>query len=84
LHCCGDSRVEKVGLFDLVGFERSRLVRDVRLGLALVPVGLAFILVGVYATGWLLYGTLTPPYLFAPLPLSAAFYGVLVFPFIWG
>jgi uncharacterized protein len=30
------------------------------------------------------YGTLTPPYLFAPLPLPAALYGVLVWPFIWG
>src|SRR5215217_586013 len=25
-----------------------------------------------------------PPYLFGPLPLPAALYGVLVFPFIWG
>jgi hypothetical protein len=31
-----------------------------------------------------LYGALTPPYLFAPLPFPAALYGVLVFPFIWG
>ncbi|HEX7061783.1 MAG TPA: CPBP family glutamic-type intramembrane protease [Woeseiaceae bacterium] len=31
-----------------------------------------------------LYGTLTPPYLFASLPLPAALYGVLVFPFLWG
>jgi membrane protease YdiL (CAAX protease family) len=30
------------------------------------------------------YGTLTPAYLFGPLPLPAALYGVLVFPFIWG
>jgi hypothetical protein len=47
-------------------------------------VSLAFILGGIFAIGWLLYGTLTPPYLFEPLPLPAAFYGVLVFPFIWG
>jgi hypothetical protein len=31
-----------------------------------------------------LYETLTPPYLFGRLPLPAALYGVLVFPFIWG
>ena len=43
-----------------------------------------FILGGIYAVGWLLYGTLTPPYLFGPLPLPAALYGVLVWPFIWG
>jgi membrane protease YdiL (CAAX protease family) len=47
-------------------------------------VSLVFILGGVYAAGWLVYGTLTPPYLFGRLPLPAALYGVLVFPFIWG
>ena len=78
------TRREGIGLFDLVGVERARLVRDVLLGFALIPVGLAFILSGVYAAGWLLYGTLSPPYLFGPLPLPAAFYGVLVFPFVWG
>ena len=34
--------------------------------------------------GWLLYGTLMRPYLFGSVPLPAALYGVLVFPFIWG
>lgn len=78
------TRSEGLRLFDLVGFDRGRLIADVLLGFALVPVGLAFILGGVYATGWLVYGTLTPPYLFGSLPLPAAFYGVLVFPFVWG
>jgi hypothetical protein len=78
------TRRERIRLFDLVGFDRARLVRDVLLGFALIPVGLAFILGGIYATGWLVYGTLTPPYLFGSLPLPAAFYGVLVFPFVWG
>jgi uncharacterized protein len=78
------TRREGIRLFDLVGFERTHLVRDAVLGLALVPASLVFILGGVYATGWLLYGTLTPPFLFGPLPLPAALYGVLVFPFIWG
>jgi uncharacterized protein len=56
------------------------------LGLALVPVSLVFILGDVYAVAWLLYGTLTPPDLFGfgALPLPAALYGVLVWPFIWG
>jgi hypothetical protein len=75
---------EGIGLFELVGFERARLVRDTLLGFALIPVSLVFILGGVYAAGWLVYGTLTPPYLFGRLPLPAALYGVLVFPFIWG
>jgi membrane protease YdiL (CAAX protease family) len=78
------TRREGIRLFDLVGFQRTRLVRDVLLGLAIIPPSLAFILGGVYGAGWLLYGTLTPPYLFGPLPLPAALYGVLVWPFIWG
>jgi hypothetical protein len=78
------TRREGIHLFDLVGFDRTRLGRDVLLGLALVPVSLAFILAGVYATGWLLFGTLTPPYLFEPLPLPAAIYGTAVFPIVWG
>ena len=78
------TRREGIALLDLVGFQRSRLVRDILLGVALVPVSLAFILGGTYAMGWLVYGELTPPYAFGPLPLPAALYGVLVFPFIWG
>jgi hypothetical protein len=78
------TRREGIRLVDLVGFEPARLARDVLLGVALVPVSAAFILGGVYAVGWLLYGTLTPPYLFGSLPRPAAVYGVLVWPFIWG
>jgi membrane protease YdiL (CAAX protease family) len=78
------TRREGIGLGDLIGFDRSQLGRDLLLGLALIPVGLALILGGVYATGWLVYGTLAPPYLFGQLPLPAALYGVFVFPFIWG
>ncbi|HSV18826.1 MAG TPA: CPBP family glutamic-type intramembrane protease [Casimicrobiaceae bacterium] len=78
------TRREGMRLFQLVGFERARVVRDTLLGLALVPASLVFILGGIYGAGWLLYGTLTPPYLFGTLPLPAALYGVLVFPFVWG
>jgi membrane protease YdiL (CAAX protease family) len=78
------TRREGIHLFDLVGFERTRLVRDALLGFALVPVSLVFILGGIFAAGWLLYGTPSQPYLFAPLPLPAAVYGVLVWPFVWG
>ena len=55
-----------------------------RPGVALIPACLVFILGGVYAAGWLVYGSLTPPYLSGPLPLPAALYGVLIWPFIWG
>jgi uncharacterized protein len=78
------TRREGIRLLDLAGFERTRVGRDVLLGLALIPVCLAFILGGVYAAGWLVYGTLGQPYLFGKLPLPAALYGVLVWPFIWG
>jgi hypothetical protein len=78
------TRREGIGLFDLVGFERARLVPDVLLGFALIPVSLGFILGGIYAAGWLVYGRLTGPYLPGSLPLPAAFYGVLVWPFVLG
>ena len=78
------TRREGIGLFDLIGFDRAHLVRDVLLGIVLIPVALMFILGGVYAAGWLVYGTLTQPYYFGSLPLPAALYGVLVWPFIWG
>jgi membrane protease YdiL (CAAX protease family) len=78
------TRSERIGLFDLVGLKRARLARDTLLGLALIPLSLVFILGGVYAAGRLVYGTLRPPYLLGGLPLPAALYGALVFPFIWG
>jgi hypothetical protein len=72
------TRREGIRLLDLIGFERTRLVRDVLLGLALIPVSLVCILGGVYAAGWLLYGTFTPPYLFGHLPLPAALYATFM------
>jgi membrane protease YdiL (CAAX protease family) len=78
------TRREGIRLFDLVGFERTRLVRDVLLGVALIPVSLVFIFGGTFAAGGLVYGRPAPPYLLGGLPLPAALYGVLVWPFIWG
>ena len=78
------TRREGIHLFDLVAFERTRLVRDVALGVALIPVSLVFIFGGTYAAGWLVYGKVAPPYLLGNLPLPAALYGVVVWPFIWG
>jgi hypothetical protein len=78
------ARREGIGVFDLVGFTRSRLVRDVLLGVALIPVSLVFIFSGTYTAGWIVYGTRMPPYLLGGLPLPAALYGVLVWPFLWG
>jgi len=78
------TRREGIALRDLIGFDRTRLGRDLLLGLALIPAGLALIFGGTYTTGWLVYGRGTPPYFFGELPLPAALYGVFVFPFIWG
>jgi membrane protease YdiL (CAAX protease family) len=78
------TRREGIGLFDLVGFERVRLVRDAVLGLVLIPVSLVFIFGGTFAAGWIVYGAPAPPYFLGGLPLPAALYGVLVWPFLWG
>jgi uncharacterized protein len=78
------TRREGIGLFDLVGVRRPRLVRDVLLGLALIPVSLVFSYGGTYAAGWIVYGTPAPPYFLGGLPLPAALYGVVVWPFVWG
>lgn len=75
---------EGIRLVDLVGFERTRLRRDVLIGLAVIPASLVFIFFGTYAAGWLVYGAPSQPYSFGTLPLPAAIYGVLVWPFIWG
>jgi membrane protease YdiL (CAAX protease family) len=58
--------------------------RDVLLGLLLILPSLAFILGGIAGASLLLYGSLQPPALTAPLPLPAALYAVLVFPLLWG
>jgi membrane protease YdiL (CAAX protease family) len=78
------TRREGIRLVDLIGFDRARLSRDVLLGIALIPVSLVFILAGTSGAGWIVYGTLQPPLLLGHLPLAAALYGVLVWPFIWG
>jgi uncharacterized protein len=78
------TRREGIRLSDLIGFERTKLLRDALLGFALIPVSLVFIFVGVYVAGWLVYGKPMPPYLLGGLPWPAALYGVLIWPFIWG
>ena len=78
------TRREGIRLLDLVGFVPSRLPRDLALGLLLVPLSLVFIFAGVYGAGWLVFGTLTPPFTFGLLPMPAVLYGLLVWPWIWG
>ena len=78
------TRREGIRLVDLIGFKRQRLVRDILIGLALIPASLVFIYAGVFAAGWLIYGSPSPPYFHGELPLPAALYGVFVWPLIWG
>jgi hypothetical protein len=72
------TRREGIGLLDLVGFQRARLVSDALLGLALIPVSLVFVFAGTGAAGWIIYGSPAPPYFLGGLPVPAALYGVLV------
>lgn len=78
------ARHEGIRLRDLIGFERTRFARDALLGIALIPACLVFILGGIAAASWLLYGTFVPSSLFQAPPFPAALYGMLVWPFIWG
>lgn len=78
------TRREGIGLLDLVGLKRRRFWRDALLGLMLIPASLVFIYAGTYGAGWMVYGRLEAPYFLGGLPLAAALYGVLVFPFLWG
>jgi Type II CAAX prenyl endopeptidase Rce1-like len=78
------TRREGIGLLDLVGLDRTRIIRDASLGLALIPMSLVFIFGGTYLAGWAVYGAPAPPYFLGGLPLPAGVYGVLVWPFVWG
>jgi uncharacterized protein len=78
------TRREGIGLLDLVGFRRARLGRDLLMGVALIPISLVFVFAGTSAAGWIVYGKPAPPYFLGGLPLPAALYGVVVWPFVWG
>jgi len=78
------TRHEGIRLFDLIGFDRNRLGRDVLLGLALIPPCLLFIFGGVAASSLLVYGSIGSPQFGQPLPFVAALYAVLVWPIVWG
>jgi membrane protease YdiL (CAAX protease family) len=71
-------------LVDLIGLERSRVVRDVLLGLVLIVPSLILILGGVAGASLLVYGSASAPLTFEHLPLPAALYALLVFPLLWG
>jgi len=78
------TRRERITLIDLFGFEHKRLGRDFLFGLALIPPSLLLILAGNCGAGFVAFGDLHAPDVFAPLPLFPALYSVLVFPLVWG
>jgi hypothetical protein len=78
------TRREGIGLLDLLGFDRARLMRDVMLGILLIPACLFFILGGVAFGSLLIYGEIGTPQLGEPLPLVPALYAVLIWPLVWG
>lgn len=78
------TRREGMTPLDLAGFERGRLLRDVLLGLALVPACLIFIFGGIAISSFLIYGGVGLPQFGEPLPLVPALYALLIWPLIWG
>ena len=78
------TKQEGIRLMDLFGYDRTRVTRDILIGIAIVPASIAIIYAGTYAGGWVVYGSPAEPFYFGTLPLPAALYGVLVWPFIWG
>jgi membrane protease YdiL (CAAX protease family) len=78
------TRREGSSLLDLVHFDRRRWRRDVLIGLALIPISLGFIALGISTSSELVYGSPWTPSIFRQLPVIAALYAVLVFPALWG
>ena len=78
------TRREGIATTDLVGFKRSNVLRDVLLGLVLIPACLVFIYAGTFIAGLVVYGRAAPPYFLGGLPVLATLYGVLIWPVIWG
>ena len=76
-------RREGIGRLDLLALDRRRVVRDLLLGLALVPaLGTALAVVQVLQT--LFYpGQLPPQVALVRLPAWATAYSVLVWPLVW-
>lgn len=71
-------------LLDLVGFDRTRLLRDAVLGVLLIAPSLLFILGGTALAGLIAFGRIAMPTMMAPLPLWPAVYAILIFPLLWG
>lgn len=77
-------RREGISLWALIGFNRSRLGRDILLAFALIPSCLLFIFGGVALSSALIFGNVSGPQFSEPLPLVASLYALLVWPLIWG
>jgi hypothetical protein len=82
------TRLEGVGLRDLVGLRKDRLVRDILLGLGFLVILFPVVMIGgSLLTGRLVYGTFQPELpgvlLAKPLPWWAALYSRMIWWVIW-
>lgn len=75
---------ENLKIFDLIGFDRSKLRNDIILGVLFTLLFAVLAATGGMAAGAMLYGTETPPHPMQSLPLLAALYALIVWPIIWG
>jgi membrane protease YdiL (CAAX protease family) len=75
---------EGIRLFDLVGFQRRYLWRDVLIALGFILlIGVLAFVTAELVFGPLIYGAETAPLPMSPLPLWGALYALLVWPVVW-
>ena len=77
------ARQEGIRLFDLLSFERQRLVRNLLIGVGLIVVSMILFVIGGMVFGSLIYGASEVPTPMQPLPLWGTLYSLLVWPIIW-
>lgn len=76
-------RREGVHLFDLIGFQRQRLGKDLLLGVVFIPLYILLAVAGGITSGLLIYGATPVPATMVPLPVWGALYSLIVWPIIW-
>lgn len=75
---------ESLNIFDLIGFDRSKLRNDIVLGLLFTILFVLLAATGGIAAGAMIYGGETPPHPMQSLPLIAALYALIIWPIFWG
>jgi uncharacterized protein len=77
-------RKEGLRLFDLFGYKRKRLGKDLLLGLGLTVPFFLLAVIGGMLSGGLIYGAPQAPVPMTLLPLWGTLYALIVWPLIWG